>query len=531
MKGLGWRKTNGKNHGMFSEWSDYLQDMAKTYPQMRYVNAGEGGVIVNDWRASKFRHSKGNGNYTVAEVDNNKSLSDKQYWFLYGSAENSAVLENQLNNESAIYSKTPYLNGFLYSIYTNKSKITLKDLQHKSSQELLAMESVKRNVQNDYTNYRLNVAKFNAGGYVEEWVDDSEEKFKQELISLRASMASQTKIDTVTWNKYAKYMLWEDRGLDVWKLLDDHSKKHPSSFNLMYSKQLNTIIEYPDDIIKEKWLSEQIRLNPNDKKLLMEYVDSYSSVENKDKITNGFKNLRKEDKSLDTFIQYLKHLLIFDPPTALLELAEIAASAEYAEIASEIAWLYANDNQLQKAYEWSVFGPDIDFATKAGWLMELKAYELLETEYNKYIETSPNDYEAKSIMVNVFHETGRFKEAWVLANSLPESPEKKEVRSMLNTDVLYVDADLQQDLMDNHVELFLPEVLAQLTKSFRKEFGNFIQLTSVAETNKNDPSAFKNVLSYNFYDKKKNLHGIAGTYSTMYKQQFAIKGNDQDNVT
>ncbi|MBA2745576.1 MAG: DUF2194 domain-containing protein, partial [Flavisolibacter sp.] len=531
MKGLGWRKTKGKDYGMFSNWNDYLDQMARTYPQMRYVNAGEGGVIVNDWRASKFRHSKSNGSYTVEEMDNSKSLSDKQYWFLYSSLENAEKIESQLKTKSAIFSKTPLLNGFLFSIYTNKSKITLKDLQHKNPEELLAMEDISKRVINDYKAFRLNVAKFNTGGYIDEWVDDSEIKFKQEIADLKTRMLTESKIDTATWNKYAKYMTWEDRGGEVWQMLDEHCEKHPDSHNLMYSKQLNKIIEYPDDIIREKWMSAQLLITPEDTELLKLYIELFSSSENQLKIRSAYKNLRRTDNSLETYLQYLENLLAYNQPGAFEELEKIKPSEEYRRLASDIAWLYANDNQFKLAYEWSEFADGIDFESKMSWMLEMKSYTLMESEYNKYIALNPNDFKVKAVMSGVLHEMGRFKDAWVIVNSMPETFEKKELRSTLNTDVLYVEADVQQDLIDNHAALFFPEVMEQLTKSARKEGAPFIEFKSTAETNKNDPSAFKNILSYNFYDKKRNLHGIAGTYSTMYKNIAISQAIEPDNIT
>ena len=529
-EGYGWLKTKGKNGGLFTIFSDYLKQIQVTYPQIRYVNAGEGGAIVNDWRASKFRHTAKDGSYTVEELDNERSLSDKQYWFMYSSVENVGKFENQLKNSGATFSKTPYIDGWLFSIYTNRSKIILKDLEYKTQEELIATRNAVQSVMGNYRVFRSNVAKYNAGNDTR-WTDDTEANFKKELADLKAKMLSETKIDSVTWNKYAKYMSWEDRGAEVWEMLDAHNLKYPSEQNMVYSKELNKIVDYPDDIIREKWIYLQLIAAPNDKALLVDYNASYSTIENKDKITKAFVALRKSDKSFDTYLLYLKHLVDYNLPAALEEVKEVVPTEAYKSVASEIAWGFANNEQYREAYEWSVFGSDVDFATKMFWLTELKSYETLELAYNKHIKEHPEDYKSKAVMSSVLHELGRFKEAWILANSLPESPEKKELRSTFNVDVLYVEADVQQDLIDNHDELFLPEVKAQLIKTARKEEGNFITFKNTTESNKNNPSAFKNVLAYNFYDRRKNLHGIAATYSTMYKINLVIKGGDLDNVT
>jgi len=527
-RGLGWRKTKGKDGGMYSEFDGYLKQMTTLFPQMRFLNANDGGAIVNDWRASKFSHTSGDGLYTVEELNPDQSTTDKQYWFVYASLENAAKIEGQLKNESVIYSKTPYMNGHLYMVYTNKPKLTLRDIAYKSPAENTIIKKITKKVQDDHKKYLASVKKFITGGN-EVWVDDSDKKFQLELKALKNKMETDTKIDSVTWNKYAKYMVWEDRGAEVWKMLEDYCVKHPEASNVMYSKELNKIVEYPNELTREKWMSAQLLVTPNDKDLLNSYVASFYTPENQEKIRNALISLLKVDTSFETYLQYIQHLLTYDPPAALVELADKKPTEEFRPVAADVAWLYANEAQYQKAYEWSLLSDEIDFASKMSWLIELKSYKLLETEYKKHIVKNPEDYQSKATMSSVYHETGKFRDAWILANSLPESPEKTALKEMLNKDVLYVEEELQQDLVENHVELFLPEVLAELTKTYRKERGNFLQFNSSAESNKNKPAAFINVLSYNFYDKKNNLHSIAATYSTMYKIETNIK--DKDNVT
>jgi hypothetical protein len=528
-RGLGWKKTKGKNIGLLTEFDDYLKEMTTAFPQMRFVNTSQGGSIVNDWRASKFKHSSDEGSYTVAEISSDKSLSDTQYWFLYGSFENALKIEAQLRNESVTFSKTPYLDGSLYTIYSTKPKLTLRDLKYKNAAQAIAAKKVTKKVQDEYKKFTSSVNRFLKGGNEPVYVDDTESKFKLELATLKQRMTTEAKIDSVTWNKYAKYMNWEDRGAEVWKMLEEHCVKHPLTQNIMYSKELSKIVDYPNDLSREKWMSAQLLVTPNDRDLLNSYVADFYTPENQEKIKDALRNLLKVDTSFDTYLKYLEHLLTYDTAGALEELKDKKPSQEYQSLATDITWLYSNEEDYQKAYEWSLWSDEIDFASKMSWLIEMKAYKILDVEYKKYIAKSPDDYKVKATMADVYYDTGRFRDSWILANKLPETPEKSALQITLNKDVVDVDKDLQQELLDNHEELFLPDVKAKLTKSIRKEHGNFIAFDNVTESNKNDPSAFKNVLSYNFYDSKDNLHSIAGTYSTMYKVNINVK--DPDNVT
>ncbi|RZJ30499.1 MAG: DUF2194 domain-containing protein, partial [Flavobacterium sp.] len=528
-KNLGWHKTKGKDYGMLSEFDGYLKELATTYPMIRYVNAGEAGKIVNDWRASKFSHSSEEGSYTVAEIGSDGSLSDNQYWFVYGSFENAAKIEAQIRSNGALqFSKTPYMEGYLFTVYTKKPSLTLRDFKYKGPDQKNIDAKLIKKTRDDNKRYAAAVKKFISGGtYVEG--EDPDAKLNREMNSMKDKMMAATVIDSVTWNKYARYMITQDRAEEVWKLLGEYCVKFPAKGNIMYSKELSKIIDYPNDLTKEKWMSAQLLVTPNDKDLLNSYIADFYTPENQEKIRQALINLLKVDTSFGTYLQYIQHLIAYDPPEALKELQDKKPTKEFEVVATDAVWLFANDNQFQKAYDWSQLSDEIDFATKMDWLVELKQMKLLEAEYKKYIIKNPNDYAAKAKMASIYHDNNRFRDSWIIANSLPETPEKDELRKMLNTDVEFVDEALQQELIADHSQLFYPEMLAKLTKTWRRERGDFIAYKNITETNQNDPQAFKNVLSYNHYDRKGNLHSFAATYSTMYKVNVKVK--DPDNVT
>lgn len=63
----------------------------------------------------------------------------------------------------------------------------------------------------------------------------------------------------------------------------------------------------------------------------------------------------------------------------------------------------------------------------------------------------------------------------------------------------------------------------------RKENGDNITVNSSLESNKKDPSAFKNGVFYSYQDKNKNGHGFGATFSKMYRLTSEI--DDADNTT
>jgi len=513
-EGLGWYKTKGKNKGLYSEFRKNLLEMTSTYPQLRFVSAGEGAPIAINWRASRYTHKSANGLYSVTQL--NPDDNTKQYWFMYVSAENAARAEAKLKTQAVSYSKTLMMDGYLYSAYMNKPKLTVLDLKYKGPNERALQSKVNLMVRADLAKYNESIRKFLKG---EEFIDDSDKKLKQEIAALKNKMLNTAAIDSVTWNKYAKYQSWENKGEEVWKILEEHVAKYPTRDNVMYSKELDRIIGYPNDLVKEKWMSAQIMVTPNDKDLLNSYVANFYTDENQEKIKNALKALLTVDTSPSSYINYIKHLLTYKPDEARMELTDKKPSKELSELATQIAWLFADTNDYLKAYIWSEYSDEIDFVTRMNWLIEARQFKILEKEYLKYIALHPEDVKAKSTMSNVYHEMGRFKESWVLANSLPESEDKEVLRKMLNRDVVYESADLQQDLIANHSALFYPDISASLIKENRLKRGNYINLLSSLETNQANTAIQKNELSYNFYDKKKNIHSIAGTYNKYLKQE------------
>lgn len=518
----GWRKTKGGDKAMLPEFKKYIKFMTNAYPQLRFLNGNDASEIVIDWRASRYNHKSANGLYTISQT--NPGETTKQYWFMYGSLENAQKIESKLKNQVALFSKTPFLNGYLYSVYNNKPKISVVDLNYKNEIQKVNQLKINQAVLADNTKFDEQVKKFKSGAIYEEL---EKKKAQMLLASLKNKMINTPVIDSVTWNKYAKYLSWENKDAEVWKLLDEHVKKYPSKENIMYSKELDRVIGYPDDITTEKWITAQLLANPFDKELLNTYITNYYTDENESKIAMALKNLYTIDPSVNNYKNYLRHLLQYHPDEALKELSDKKPSEDYSEFGEQIVWLYADNLDYNKAIEWSPFAKNIDFVTKMSWYIESGQSKLLEKEYLKYIAENPNDDKAKIMMSGVYHEMGRFKEAWILANSLPESEEKEELRKTYNKDVVYEDEALQQFLIENESELFYPNVMKSLVKEYRLTKGNFIDFNSSLETNQRVNSVFKNLFSYNFYDKKENLHSIAATRSKYYK--LVIDANYQSN--
>lgn len=524
---LGWYKTNGKNYGLYSQFDRYLKNLKTDFPLIRFIPAGKAAPIVLDWRASAFKHSSKNGIYQVEEINPKESASNLQYWFLYISAENCHKIENSFKNQVIRFSKMPFLNGYLYNIQTKDSKICLPELNFGKTSGQLASQQMIQKVRVENEKYRQQVIEIQ-----KEYADtgeDYDKKLKLEIAELKEKMLSEPKIDSTVWNRYSKYLMWDDKGGEVWDLLDAHCKQYPISENILYSQELSKYNDYPNEKLREKWLYAQIEVHPNDIFVLQSYIDGFNEPENKEKIKLVFERLIKVDDCFETYLQYLQFLLLYEPKSALVELQKINPDKKYEIVASDVSWLYADNYQYQKAYDWAALSPDIDFKAKMPWLIEMKSYTVLEYEYQRYIEQNPTDYQAKAIMCEYYHMTGKFSQAWILANSLPDCKEKESLRKMMNQDVKYVDVKEQMQLINEQPDFFYPSVKKELIKTNRLENGDFVAYNTSLESNRQYLSAFKNVFSYNFYNEKGFLNSLGLTYSQMFSLKYPVE--DPDNVT
>lgn len=510
---LGWHKTPNSDRAMLPEFDKLLKTLRTDFPNIRYLDAKESGLMTNDWRASYFNHKSAHGMYTVEKLKPEESNYPEQDWFLYGSSEKSTRIEQQLKRQGADYKKTPFLEGYLYSVRTNKSKLILPDF--KADLASADLNAVYTNVKHDFEKYKAEVKRL---AKIDIWEDNYDENIALEMEKLRKQMLSEPKINPEVWDKYTEYLSWEDKAEDVWKMLEEHCIKYPLAENVMYSARLSKLVYYPNDLVQEKWMSAQMLVTPNDKDLLNSYVAYFYTAENQEKIKTALINLLKVDTSQDSFLKYIDYLINYEPQNAIPELDKLKPSEEYKELATAISWLYADQNEFQKAYNWSAFSEEIDFYSKMQWLIELKENQKLISEYNAYIEKNPEDYRVKAQMSMAYHDMGKFKESWILASELPEeSADKETIRKMLNTDVIYEETDIQNYLVEHHSALFYPDVLEKVIKTDRLEYGNFVNYETELESNRKDLSSYKNILSYNMYDKRKNLHGIGITYSSMYR--------------
>ena len=460
-KNLGWRTTKGKKGGMFDEFDNYLKEITQLYPQIRFLNASTAAPLVYDWRATSFKHTEIDNNYTVERI--NKENHSSQYWFLYVTQANVANVDQQLTNKKTKFSKTLFQKGFLYTILTPDGKLNIENIAQRKALTTKEVNAEIKRLSKENNKFMFDFKKH--FDFVQSYYfDDYEIKQQQELDNLKKKMLADEKIDYPTWDKYASNMSWKNKSEEVWKMLQDKCEKSPSINNVMYATELDKTIGYPNQNVQDYWLNKQFQINPNDPGLLNNYIQNFNTPDNQQNILKAYQNLLKTNKNNSTYYDYIAFLLDSDPKLALTELKDVAPNDNLKPLAETITWLFSDNNEFQKAYDWSALTDKIEFSSKFYWLEELKDYDTLETEYLIYAAQNPTDYKTRADMSTLYYQIGKFKEAWKLANTLPASSEKSELQKMLNADVQDIDSDTQIELLRQDPELFYPEVKKKILK-------------------------------------------------------------------
>jgi hypothetical protein len=527
-KNLGWRKSKNSKSSLLSSFDQYISKQKKLHTLAQYKTVKEAAPIVINWRASKFKHTQNQKYYTVQNITKKQTKkAEPTSWFVYFDSSNINKFEGQIKKQSKKYDSTPILNGRLYTFISYWDKITFNHVKPKLElKKMLLLEA-------EYLAYRKEQFLYLSGAFEPKW-EDYDLKLKKEKAMLLSRMLSEPEIDYEVWDKYAFYASWDNLGHEVWKLLEKHCEKYPSKHNVMYSYNLEKILGYPEVVNHSKWIALQYKWNPDYLPTLKEYLGIIITGSNKKEIEIVLKKIYLLESNKNNQQEYLYYIIANNKDTARTELDLIKPSGAFDDnLISDIAWFYKSSGEFQKALDWAVYAKKIPFSSRLLWMYELGKYPETIAAYQEYIEKNPDDLDAKITMVNIYHAIGKFKEAWILAASLPEGKDKSKLKEFLNRDVIYVEEPLQDELLKEKPEFFTAQAKAYILDYRRKNYGNFIDTNSEYSSFLFKKVSFENYVSYNHFDKNKNLHSFFATHKNMFPLlniDFIENIIDEDNI-
>ncbi len=392
---LNWH-SYGSKKGLFDIFKDDIADFKKRHPLVRFQNATRSSDIVRDWRYAYFSHIKEEGNYIV-ESDYKIGNESKQYWFMYVSAKNESLVDDALATVSQV-KKTPFLDGILYSIETKEAFIKIPDLKIKGKDGLTSETKALGEVQKAYDDYygdRSILAPLNL--QVAALVAEDELQKATDL--LEANLEKGIVFGRKQWVDYATYLGWQDRNADVWKMLEKQYRKKESKALANISRKVSKEVDYPNDQIRETWLSRQILWGTDDIKALKEYYTYFNTEERKSTVLKVLRQLHILDPNKENSKNYISHLINNQFDGVVPELNNITpCDPFYQDMATAIAWAYADRLRFDRALLWEKCSGEIDRDTRNSWLANTNSFEeLKKTDYQFYLQILLANDEKKAL--------------------------------------------------------------------------------------------------------------------------------------
>jgi hypothetical protein len=126
-KSYGWYKSKDGSPGLLPRFHDYIKEVKNTFPLIRFLKVSEAAKITENWRNQAFDFKTTKDQILVNAVSK-KYQKKKNFWFVYASEENSEQLTSYLEKQALTFTKTIFLEGYLFNVETEAPQIMLTKL-------------------------------------------------------------------------------------------------------------------------------------------------------------------------------------------------------------------------------------------------------------------------------------------------------------------------------------------------------------------------------------------------------------------
>lgn len=358
----------------------------------------------------------------------------------------------------------------------------------------------------------------------------------------------------------------------LWFLYD----MYPNDF----IKELNDLFDVRNKLIKSRandlaWFFADRKIYPR----AMFWLNKSGSLDSDTMVnwlieSGDFKTLREKYLS-----QYLNYLISNNKEAmalAEIETFEVCGNDDLIQMAEQITWAYAEQNNFVKALQWSTCAQNIDIMDQMSWLLQIGNYNEIYARYFKYVNThknqlkelysklhsvneqlvtSPNNkefinqqsslkdlirnkidlfnsthQELRNFIADIYMSQDEYKNAWMLTDLMLAEERKEEKRKILNEAITSQSLPLQEYLLQNAPNLFYKDNLTYVKDrlDFYQNPG-FIYNTSmnIDKTNFNTiESSVGYVLKREDY--KEHIFSLLG--ATVFRNEF-LNDNTNQNKT
>lgn len=212
-------------------------------------------------------------------------------------------------------------------------------------------------------------------------------------------------------------------------------------------------------------------------------------------------------KKFTDFEYYTRYLLVNNPDKAVEELQDIEpCRPDLIRISKNIALLFAQYTQYQKALDWSTCTNTIPISKLLDWNLEFANGRYLKKVYADHIEKNPRDYKTMNHMVKLLLLKGDVNGAGEIAMNIPSSKIDSDFKIAFNNEVK-TESDDKQSLYISKFKILMDDAIVKKSEiEARKKKGHSIGLTSTAIADEFNPTLFNNAFNFGFYNTKLDFH-------------------------
>ncbi|SMO69492.1 DUF2194 domain-containing protein [Fodinibius sediminis] len=496
-EGLGWHSSETHDYGLYEVFQQRLENTVNEYPFIRFVSVSEAGPIVQNWLNTQNRYDFSDSTLKVntAAIQRGTQDDNQQFWFTYVSDSNRIPFEQSLLDSEINFTSSTFWDGKLYQFSTTSDSLTLPLLIESSVSESTDRREVMQAVRQyrDYTS---------AGGD-SDWVDTrfeeavaaleqnpSSRNLQDKVIELAVEFDSiNTAIDVLEqqlmkqpiWNahdvqKLLKFYGWEGQSGRAFSLLEELWVKYPGQSIISLKKMMIEEYGIPDDEFQKKWTQRALALEPKNESLLREMVRLHYSVEEWSKRKQYIKRLIDLNPRSDTLYHFaLDNSMAYESPQKTLEwLRDFPAEAtqQLQPLASDIAYMYANEGALSRAVVWGQRTEKIPAVMELDWLLQQKRYHDFLNRSKTFLKEQPqNDSLRTFIGQQLIYENFRkegFRTLYPLFQRDQASPESKE---LLYSEIGYMNYEQKKQFFQSYSDFFNDSLRSDLDHTHRKNEG------------------------------------------------------------
>ncbi|HKL34895.1 MAG TPA: DUF2194 domain-containing protein [Salegentibacter sp.] len=388
----GWRVSEDGSPGLLPRFRNYIKKVKETFPLIRFLKVSDAAKITKNWREDIYEFSETENTFQVAaQVEN--SVNSENFWFAYVSEEKQNEMRDYLRNNQVKYTKTPFLDGFLFNIQTSKKQLNLPKLKDENQGNSLS------SLLQDYNSYLLVKPSEN--------FEDSD--VGKEITELKSTIKASEDYNRENWLELFQYLGWENRQDEIWPLLEQKYSKDKSLVYVKLSSEFTTQSDYPNLETRKRWMLRQIDLDPQNVKLRRDFIAYFGSDTQVQLSRDELLELIKNTESREEKFSYLLLLNEKYPEAALNLVMDIEPCREdFKPSASTISWIFADAQFFNRAISWSKCSEEIDEESVMNWRLQSGEYKFLkEKNFPLYIEYLIADNDKKAAMELLEIETCR----------------------------------------------------------------------------------------------------------------------------